>query len=71
MIMIGDDDDDDDDNHDYDDDDDDDNDENDFVVAELQPQGRVQPSDAISPTYTQWEDDSRVIMMMILVIMAM
>ena len=65
------DDDDDDDNHDYDDDDDDDDDENDFVDAELQPQGRVQPSDAISPTYTQWEDDSRVIMMMIMVMIMM
>ena len=51
---------------DYDDDggDDDDNDDDEFLDAELQPQGRVELSDAISPTYTRWEEEHSGMVMM-------
>ena len=51
---------------DGDDDEDVDGDDNDdeIVDAELQPQGRVQFSDAISSTSSQWEADLRMNLMM-------
>ena len=47
---------------DYDDDAGDDDDE--FLDAELQPQGRVELSDAISPTHTRWEEEHSGMVMM-------
>ena len=35
-----------------------------FLDAELQPQGRVELSDAISPTYTRWEEEHSGMVMM-------
>ena len=50
---------------DYDDDaGDDDDDDDEFLDAELQPQGRVELSDAISPTYTRWEEEHSGMVMM-------
>ena len=50
---------------DYDDDaGDDDDDDDEFLDAELQPQGRVELSDAISPTHTRWEEEHSGMVMM-------
>ena len=39
-------------------------DDDEFLDAELQPQGRVELSDAISPTYTRWEEEHSGMVMM-------
>ena len=39
-------------------------DDDEFLDAELQPQGRVELSDAISPTYTRWEVEHTGMVMM-------
>ena len=39
-------------------------DDDEFLDAELQPQGRVELSDAISPTHTRWEEEHSGMVMM-------